>query len=99
MKAELQRELMEEQQIDELVQELNRLRDIAEDTENMNGEYACQSMDESLDESIMFCLQEMNTYERLELVKNALGLHSLQELVKSFKWICEKYGIKENEDE
>lgn len=99
MKAELQRELMEEQQIDELVQELNRLRDLAEDTENMNGEYACQSMDESLDESIMFCLQEMNTYERLELVKNALGVHALKELVQGFKETCEHYGIKENEDE
>lgn len=99
MRAEIERNLMEEQQIDELVQELNKLRDLAEDTENMNGEYACQSMDESLDESIMFCLQEMDRYERLELLKNALGTHTLEELVKSFKETCVKYGIKENEDE
>ena len=99
MRAEIERNLMEEQQIDELVQELNKLRDLAEDTENMNGEYACQSMDESLDESIMFCLQEMDRYERLELLKNALGVHTLEELVKSFKETCVKYGIKENEDE
>ena len=98
MRAEIERNLMEEQQIDELVQELNRLRDLAEDTENMNGEYACQSMDESLDESIMFCLQEMDRYERLELLKNALGVHTLEELVKSFKETCVKYGIKENKN-
>jgi hypothetical protein len=41
----------------------------------------------------------MNTYERLELVKNALGLHTLKELVQGFKETCEHYGIKENEDE
>ena len=99
MRAEIERNLMEEQQIDELVQELNKLRDLAEDTENMNGEYACQSMDESLDESIMFCLQEMDRYERLELLKNALGVHTLEELVKSFKETCVRYGIKENKDE
>ena len=99
MRAEIERNLMEEQRINELVQELNRLRDLAEDTENMNGEYACQSMDESLDESIMFCLQEMDTYERLELLKNALGVHTLEELVRGFKETCEHYGIKENEDE
>ena len=99
MRAEIERNLMKEQQIDELVQELNKLRDLAEDTENMNGEYACQSMDESLDESIMFCLQEMDRYERLELLKNTLGVHTLEELVKSFKETCIKYGIKENEDE
>ena len=99
MRAEIERNLMKEQQIDELVQELNKLRDLAEDTENMNGEYACQSMDESLDESIMFCLQEMDRYERLELLKNTLGVHTLEELVKSFKETCVKYGIKENEEE
>ena len=99
MRAEIERNLMKEQQIDELVQELNKLRDLAEDTENMNGEYACQSMDESLDESIMFCLQEMDRYERLELLKNTLGVHTLEELVKSFKETCIKYDIKENEYE
>lgn len=98
MRAEIERNLMEQQQIDELVQELNRLRYLAEDTENMNGEYACQSMDESLDESIMFCLQEMDRYERLELLKNTLGVHTLEELVKSFKETCVKYGIKENDN-
>lgn len=99
MKTEIERELMEEQQIDELIQELNRLRDLAEDTDNMNGEYACQSMDESVDETIMFALEEMDSYERLELLKNALGVHALEELVKSFKETCVKYSIKENEDE
>ena len=96
MKAEIERNLMEQNRIDELVQELNDLRDLAEESDN---DYACESMDISLDESIMFCLQEMDRYERLELLKNALGVHTLEELVKSFKETCVKYAIKENEDE
>lgn len=99
MKAELQRELMEEQQIDELVQELNRLRDLAENTDDMNGEYACESMDESIGEAIMECLHEMDSYECLEVLKKSLGLYTLKEVVQRFKEICVKYGIKENEDE
>ena len=55
-------------------------------------------MDIALDETIMFALQDMDRYERLELLKNALGTHTLEELVKSFKETCVKYGIKENED-
>ena len=96
MRAEIERNLMEQNRIDELVQELNDLRDLAEES---NNDYACESMDISLDESIMFCLQEMDRYERLELLKNALGTHTLEELVKSFKETCVKYGIEENEDE
>lgn len=99
MRAEIERELMEEQQIDELVQELNRLRDLAENTDDMNGEYACESMDESIDEAIMECLHEMDTYECLEVLKKSLGLYTLKELVQRFKETCVKYGIKENEDE
>ena len=96
MRAEIERNLMEQNRIDELVQELNDLRDLAEES---NNDYACESMDISLDESIMFCLQEMDRYERLNFIKNTLGVHTLEELVKSFKETCVKYGIKENEDE
>lgn len=96
MRAEIERNLMEQNRIDELVQELNDLRDLAEESDN---DYACESMDISLDESIMFCLQEMDRYERLELLKNALGVHTLEELVKSFKETCVRYGIKKNKDE
>ena len=96
MKAEIERDLMEQNRIDELVQEINELRDWAEECDN---DYACEDMDIALDETIMFALQDMDKYERLELLKNALGVHSLEELVKSFKETCVKYGIKENEDE
>lgn len=96
MRAEIERNLMEQNRIDELVQELNDLRDLAEESDN---DYACESMDISLDESIMFALQEMDRYERLNFIKNALGVHTLEELVKSFKEICVRYGIKENKDE
>lgn len=95
MKAEIERNLMEQNRIDGLVQEINELRDWAEECDN---DYACEDMDIALDETIMFCLQEMDRYERLELLKNALGTHTLEELVKSFKETCVKYGIKENED-
>lgn len=96
MKAEIERDSMEQNRIDELVQEINELRDWAEECDN---DYACEDMDIALDETIMFALQDMDKYERLELLKNALGVHSLEELVKSFKETCVKYGIKENEDE
>ena len=96
MRAEIERNLMEQNRIDELVQELNDLRDLAEES---NNDYACESMDISLDESIMFCLQEMDRYERLNFIKNTLGVHTLKELVQGFKETCEHYGIKENEDE
>lgn len=99
MKAEIERNLMEEQQIDELIQELNRLRDLAENTDNMNGEYACESMDESIGEATMECLHEMDLYECLEVLKKSLGLYTIKELVQRFKEICTKYDIKENEDE
>jgi hypothetical protein len=96
MKAEIERNLMEQNHIDELVQEINELRDWAEECDN---DYACESMDIALDETIMFALQDMDSYERLELLKNALGTHALEELVKNFKETCVKYGIRENEDE
>lgn len=96
MKADIERNLMEQNRIDELVQELNDLRDWAEECDN---DYACEDMDIALDETIMFALQDMDKYERLELLKNALGVHTLEELVKSFKETCVKYGIKENDDE
>lgn len=96
MKAEIERNLMEQNHIDELVQEINELRDWAEECDN---DYACEDMDIALDETIMFALQDMDSYERLELLKNALGVHTLEELVKSFKETCVKYGIRENEDE
>lgn len=96
MRAEIERDLMKQNRIDELVQELNELRDWAEECDN---DYACEDMDIALDETIMFALQDMDKYERLELLKNALGVHTLEELVKSFKETCVKYGIRENEDE
>jgi len=96
MKAEIERNLMEQNHIDELVQEINGLRDWAEECDN---DYACEDMDIALDETIMFALQDMDSYERLELLKNALGTHALEELVKSFKETCIKYGIRENDDE
>lgn len=96
MKAEIERNLMEQNRIDELVQEINELRDWAEECDN---DYACEDMDIALDETIMFALQDMDSYERLELLKNALGTHALEELVKSFKETCIKYGIRENDDE
>ena len=96
MRAEIERDLMKQNHIDELVQELNELRDWAEECDN---DYACEDMDIALDETIMFALQDMDSYERLELLKNALGTHALEELVKSFKETCIKYGIRENDDE
>lgn len=96
MGTEIKRDLMEQNRIDELVQEINELRDWAEECDN---DYACEDMDIALDETIMFALQDMDKYERLELLKNALGVHSLEELVKSFKETCVKYGIRENGDE
>lgn len=96
MKAEIERNLMEQNNIDELVQEINELRDWAEECDN---DYACEDMDIALDETVMFALEDMDRYERLELLKNALGTHALEELVKSFKETCIKYGIRENDDE
>ena len=96
MKAEIERNLMEQNHIDELVQEINELRDWAEECDN---DYACEDMDIALDETIMFALEDMDRYERLELLKNALGTHALEELVKSFKETCIKYGIREDDDE
>lgn len=98
MKNEIQEKQLEQQQINELVQELHKLRNLAENTDDMNGEYACQSMDESINEEIMKCLQEMNPYERLEVLKNSLGLYTLKELVQGFKETCKYYDIKKNED-
>ena len=98
MKNEIQEKQLEQQQIIELVQELCKLRNLAENTDNMDGEYACESMDESINEEIMKCLQEMNPYERLEVLKNSLGLYALKELVQGFKETCKHYGIKKNED-
>ena len=96
MKAEIERNLMEQNRIDGLVQEINELRDLAEECDN---DYACEDMDIALDETVMLALQDMDRYERLELLKNSLGTHTLEELAKSFKETCVKYGIKENEEE
>lgn len=49
---------------------------------NEINEYACEAMDECINSTIMECLQEMNPYERLEVLKK-------------FKEICEQYDIKE----
>ena len=95
MKNEIQEKQLEQQQINELVQELHKLRNLAENTDNMDGEYACESMDESINEEIVKCLQEMNPYERLEVLKNSLDLYALKELVQGFKETCKHYGIKE----
>lgn len=95
MRAEIERNLMEQNRIDGLVQEINELRDWAEECDNG---YACEDMDIALDETVMFALQDMDRYECLELLKNTLGTHALEELVKSFRETCVKYGIKENED-
>ena len=77
MKNEIQEKQLEQQQINELVQELHKLRNLAENTDDMNSEYACEEMDESVNEEIAKCLQEMNPYERLEVLKNSLGLYTL----------------------
>ena len=98
MKNEIQEKQLEQQQINELVQELHKLRNLAENTDGMNSEYACEEMDESVNEEIAKCLQEMNPYERLEVLKNSLGLYTLKELVQGFKETCKHYGIKKNED-
>lgn len=98
MKNEIQEKQLEQQQINELVQELHKLRNLAENTDDMNSEYACEEMDESVNEEIAKCLQEMNPYERLEVLKNSLGLYTLKELVQGFKETCKHYGIKKNED-
>ena len=95
MKNEIQEKQLEQQQINELVQELHKLRNLAENTDDMNSEYACEEMDESVNEEIAKCLQEMNPYERLEVLKNSLGLYTLKELVQGFKETCKRYGIKE----
>lgn len=95
MKNEIQKKQLEQQPINELVQELHKLRNLAENTDDMNSEYACGEMDESINEEIMKCLQEMNPYERLEVLKNSLGLYTLKELVQGFKETCKHYGIKE----
>ena len=95
MKNEIQEKQLEQQQINELVQELHKLRNLAENTDDMNSEYACEEMDESVNEEIAKCLQEMNPYERLEVLKNSLGLYALKELVQGFKETCKRYGIKE----
>ena len=95
MKNEIQKKQLEHQPINELVQELHKLRNLAENTDDMNSEYACGEMDESINEEIMKCLQEMNPYERLEVLKNSLGLYTLKELVQGFKETCKHYGIKE----
>ena len=39
MKNEIQEKQLEQQQINELVQELCKLRNLAENTDDMNGEY------------------------------------------------------------
>lgn len=95
MKNEIQEKQLEQQQINELVQELHKLRNLAENTDDMNGEYACEKMDESVNDEIMKCLQEMNPYERLEVLKNSLGLYTLKELVQGFKETCKYYDIEE----
>ena len=95
MKNEIQEKQLEQQQINELVQELHKLRNLAENTDGMNSEYACETMDESINEEIMKCLQEMNPYKRLEVLKNSLGLYTLKELVQGFKETCKHYGIEE----
>lgn len=95
MKNEIQEKQLEQQQINELVQELHKLRNLAENTDDMNGEYACEKMDESVNDEIVKCLQEMNPYERLEVLKNSLGLHTLEELVQGFKETCKYYDIEE----
>ena len=82
MKNEIQEKQLEQQQINKLVQELHKLRNLAENTDDMNSEYACEEMDESVNEEIAKCLQEMNPYERLEVLKNSLDLYTLKELVQ-----------------
>ena len=96
MKAEIERNSMEQKRIDGLVQEINELRDLAEECDN---DYACEYMDKALDETVMLALQDMDSYERIKKKKNSLGTHTLEELAKSFKETCVKYGIKENEEE
>ncbi len=95
MTNEIQEKQLEQQQINELVQELRRLKNLAENADDMNGEYACESMDESINEAVAECLHEMDSYECLEVLKNSLGLHTLKELVQGFKETCKHYNIKE----
>lgn len=98
MSKDIRLEIAEEQEIDELVAQLNHMRDLADETDSLNGEYASQDMDERVNEEIMFLLQEMDCYERLNLLKKQLGVHTLREMVTSFKEICKERGIKETED-
>lgn len=98
MIKDIKLEMTEEQEIDELVAELNHMRDLADECEEVSGDYAGQDMDERINEEIMFLLQEMDCYERLELLKKQLGVHTLREMVTSFKEICKEHGIEENDD-
>ena len=98
MIKDIKLEMAEDQEIDELVAELNHMRDLADECEEVSGDYAGQDMDERINEEIMFLLQEMDCYERLELLKKQLGVHTLREMVTSFKEICKEHGIKENDD-
>lgn len=99
MKNEIQEKQLEQQQINELVQELRKLRNLAENTDGMDGEYACEEMDESINEAVAECLHEMDSYECLEVLKNSLGLYTLKELVQGFKETCKHYDIKDNKND
>lgn len=96
MRAEIERDLMEQNSVDELVQKIIDLKVLAEDEDNDD---ACEAMDDALDETIVFALENMDRYNLLELLKNSLGVHTLEKLANNFKEICIKHGVDENEEE
>lgn len=96
---EIRQEIAEEEEIDELVEQLIHMRDLAYECEEVSGDYASQDMDDRVNEEIASLLHEMDNDTLLKILKKQLGVYTLRELVTSFKEICKEYGIKENEDE
>lgn len=96
---EIRQEIAEEEEIDELVEQLIHMRDLAYECEEVSGDYAGQDMDDRVNEEIASLLHEMDNDTLLKILKKQLGVYTLRELVTSFKEICKEYGIKENEDE
>lgn len=96
---EIRQEIAEEEEIDELVEQLIHMRNLANECEEVSGDYAGQSMDDRVNEEIALLLHEMDNDTLLRILKKQLGVYTLRELVTSFKEICEEYGIEETEDD
>lgn len=98
MSNEIRQEIAEEEEIDELVAQLIHMKHLAYECEEISGDYASQDMDDRVNEEIASLLHEMDYDTLLKILKKQLGVYTLRELVTDFKEICEKYGIKENEN-